>query len=260
MHVMILLFALVMGISDVLAQPLRIDTLVVIAPGDTNRFWVQIPEGYSPTQPPALLSWWHGYGGSRFELLGAAGWADSLNSRGWIGACHTGGPTTHHYNVQMAQDHCRIMLDWIMERYPFSRDSVYMMGSSMGAAAPFIWHNNNCGVMSYPLAAGAGGSPILDCELRQHQYIDSGHINNAMIENFGGIPDTSEAVDFEYHRYSAVHLADTSQSMHFNSLHLPCYARWGTTDSTWSALPSCCSIPTTQRGSPFTVYSCVACR
>ena len=48
-------------------------------------------------------------------------------------------------------------------------------------------HNNNCGVLSYPLAAGAGGSPILDCELRQHQYIDSGHINNAMIEDFGGL-------------------------------------------------------------------------
>ncbi len=236
MHVVLFLLFLLAGFTTMLpAQPVRIDTSVVISEGDTNYFWVQIPEGYDPANPPAILSWWHGYGGDRHELLGADGWADSLNARHWIGACHTGGPNTHHYNGRIAQNHCRTMLDWIMDNYPFSRDSVYMVGSSMGAAAGFIWHNNHCGILSYPLAAAAGGSPILDCELRQHQYIDSGHINNAMIEAFGGIPDTSAAVDFEYHRTSAVHLEDTSQSMHFNSLHLPCYARWGTTDSSWSA-------------------------
>jgi hypothetical protein len=236
MHLVLLLLTLTIMLPQELpAQPLRIDDSLVVSPGDTNYFWVQVPEGYNPAQPPAILVWWHGYGSDRHELQNLPGWADSLNSRRWIGACHTGGPNTHHYNGRIAQNHCRTMLDWIMANYPFSRDSVYMAGSSMGAAAPFIWHNNHCGVLEYPLAAAAGGSPILDCELRQHQYIDSGHIINAMIEDFGGIPDTSDSVDFQYHRTSAVHFADTTQSMHFNSLHLPCYARWGTTDSTYLA-------------------------
>jgi hypothetical protein len=127
------------------------------------------------------------------------------------------------------------MLDWISERYPFSRDSIYMIGGSMGGAAPLVWNNNNCGLSDYMIAASVSGSPILDCMLRQMQYLDSGHINNSMIAAFGGLPGESEQADFEYHRYSEIYLADTTQSMYFNSLHLPAYVTWGTTDSSWSA-------------------------
>jgi hypothetical protein len=228
----ILLFAmLVLALPpSIWAQPIKIDTVLTNSV-DTDSVFVQIPENYSPANPPAIVVWWHGLGGSHHDLE-INGFADPINQRGWIAACHVG-PNDRHWNTRVSQEDCRTMLDWIMQHYPFSMDSIYMVGPSMGAAGGFIWHNNNCGISDYLLAGSAGGSPILDCELRQHQYLDAGHINNAMIAAFGGIPDTSAAVDFEYHRYSAVHFADTTQSMHFNGLHLACYATWGTSDTSY---------------------------
>ena len=233
MHILALLFILLAAAPpDLLAQPLQMDTMIVTN-GDTNRFWVQIPENYSSAQPPAILVWWHGLTGSQLEV-NASGFSPFINTRGWIAACHMG-PNDRHWNTRISQDDCDAMLDWIMTRYPFSMDSIYMVGSSMGGAGGLVWHNNNCGLSDYLIAAAACGSPILDCELRQQQYLDSGHVNVSMSVAFGGFPNDNDSVDFEYHRYSAVFLADTSHSSHFNGLHLPAYVTWGTSDSSWLA-------------------------
>ena len=234
MHLPLILLAVLAGLLPGLhAQPVQIDTFAVPTVGDTIRFLVQIPESYSPQNPPAIVSWWHGLGSDREDLV-ISGFLPHINERGWIAACHDG-PNDRHWNTRRAQYECKVMFDWIMAYRPFSMDSIYIVGSSMGAAGGEVWHNNNCGLSDYLVAAVVGGSPILDCMLRQQQYLDSGHVNNSMIAAFGGLPHISDSVDFEYHRYSAVYLADTSQSLHFNTLHLPCYATWGTSDSSWTA-------------------------
>lgn len=127
------------------------------------------------------------------------------------------------------------MLEWIEARYPFSRDSIYMCGGSMGAAAGQVWHNNNCAYDDYLIAATAGGSMILDTQLRQEQYLASGDTNRSMRVAFGGLPSENDSVAYEYHRYSAVHFADTSESMHFNALTLPVWSNWGAEQFEWDA-------------------------
>ena len=234
MHFILILFMLMAGSTFVAhAQPAYMDTLLTLPGGGQAAFAVQIPEGYDSTQPPPIFVLWHGLSGSQNDLQQVE-FSEQANARGWIAACHMG-PNDRHWNTRVAQEHCQAMLDWIMARYPFNRDSLYMIGGSMGGAGPLTWHNNNCGISDYMIAAMVAGSPILDCMLRQEQYLDSGHVNNSMIAAFGGLPHVSDAVDFEYYRYSAVRLSDTTQSMHFNSLRLPAYVTWGTTDSTWSA-------------------------
>ncbi|MDD5088197.1 MAG: T9SS type A sorting domain-containing protein, partial [bacterium] len=59
--------------------------------------------------------------------------------------------------------------------------------------------------------------------------------NESMRAMFGGLPDEGDSVLFEYHRASAIHFEDTTQSMHFNSLHLPVWNTWGNTDLEWLA-------------------------
>jgi hypothetical protein len=208
----------------------EIDTTLTMPEGESVTFWVQIPADYSPEHPPAILIWWHQYGGSEYEMRDYTDFDVEAAHRGWIAACHAG-PNYHHYNGAVAQWHCRIMLDWLSAHYPFSRDSIYMIGGSMGGAAPQIWNNNNCGSDDYLIAAAGCGSPILDCQLRQEQYLAAGEPNHAMDTLFGGLPEDGDSVRFEYHRYSAVFLADTSRSMHYNSLHLPVWCSWGNTDA-----------------------------
>jgi hypothetical protein len=207
---------------------------LAIAPGDTDRFWVQIPSGYSADHPPALLIWWHQLGGSQFEMRDYSNYDGLANARGWIAASHFG-PNDRHWNVAQTQNHCQVMMDWLRDNgYPFSVDSIYMIGGSMGGAAGQVWNNNHCGIHDYMAAASAGGSQILDCQLRQEQYlagigVDAPDTNRSMRAAFGGLPADSAAVAFAYHRASAIHLADTSQSMHFNSLNLPVFNTWGHT-------------------------------
>ena len=207
----------------------QIDTFAVTEVGDTARFWAQIPANFNPQAPPALLIWWHQLGGTRLEMRDYTEFDTEANTRGWIAASHFGN-NDRHWNGERPQQHCQAMLDWIRERYPFHMDSIYMIGGSMGGAAGQVWHNNNCGEHDYLIAATAGGSQILDTQLRQEQYLESGDTNRSMRAAFGGLPSERDSVAFEYHRASAIHLADTSQSMHFNSLNLPVWSTWGNSE------------------------------
>jgi hypothetical protein len=200
---------------------------------DTLQFWLRTPVNYDPAHPPAILVWWHGYGADAHELM-ATGFPALCDQRGWIGASFRGPFDGKHYQGTRGQAQARMMLDWAMQTAPFSMDSIYMAGSSMGAAAGQVWHNNHCGIHDYIPAAAVAGSPILDCALRQEQYVDSGHTLDAMRAAFGGFPWDSDSIAFEYYRASAVRLSDTTKSMHFNALHLPVYNTWGTSDSCWS--------------------------
>lgn len=224
---------LLLAVCGSAAAQTVIDTSIVLAPGDTARFWAQIPASYSRLIPPAIIVGWHQLGGSRYEFPYTL-FDEEAEAHGWISACHDG-PNDRHWNTRRAQQHCKAMLDWIFARYPFSRDSVYMVGGSMGGAAGQVWHNNNCGPNDYLIAATAGGSQILDCQLRQEQYLASGDTNRSMRAAFGGLPAERDSVAFEYHRYSAIFFADTSQSMHFNSLNLPIWNSWGNSDFEWNA-------------------------
>ncbi len=201
--------------------------------GDSALFRVQIPSGYDSSRPPAIIVGWHALGGSQIEIFDWD-WDEICEQRGWIIASHMG-PNDRHWNTRLPQLHCRAMLEWLEERFPFSRDSIYMCGASMGAAAGQVWHNNNCAYDDYLIAATAGGSQILDCQLRQEQYLAIGDTNRSMRAAFGGFPFESDSVAYEYHRYSAVHLADTTESMHFNCLTVPVWSNWGSEEFEWNA-------------------------
>jgi hypothetical protein len=207
----------------------QIDTMTITSRGDTARFWMQVPTQYDSSNPPTILIWWHQLGGTQYEMRDFTEFDTEANARGWIAASHFG-PNDRHWNTTVPQEHCQAMLDWIRLRYPFSMDSIYMIGGSMGGAAGQVWHNNHCGEHGYFIAATAGASQILDCQLRQEQYLAGGDTNRSMRAAFGGLPDERDSVAFEYHRASAIHVADTSQSMHFNSLHLPVWSTWGNSD------------------------------
>lgn len=215
------------------AQPLEFETITTTAFGDTALFHVQIPSNFDPSRPPAIIVGWHALGGSQVEIF-AHQYDEICEQRGWIIASHMG-PNDRHWNTRLAQLHCRAMLDWLEINYPFSRDSIYMCGASMGAAAGQVWHNNNCAFDDYLIAATAGGSQILDCQLRQEQYLAIGDTNRSMRVAFGGFPFESDSIAYEYHRYSAVHFADTSESMHFNCLTVPVWSNWGAEQFEWDA-------------------------
>lgn len=223
------LFALFLSLCGRAPAQTEIDTVAITVHGDTARFWLQIPAAYDSAQPPAILIWWHQWGGSYLEMKNFTEFEIEANLRGWIAASHNG-PNLTHWNAWSAQEHCQSMLYWIRERYPFHMDSIYMIGGSMGGAAGQVWHNNHCGEHDFFIAAAAGGSQILDCQLRQEQYLANGDTNQSMRTVFGGLPGERDSVAFEYHRASAIFLADTGQSMHFNSLHLPVWSIWGNTD------------------------------
>lgn len=229
-----LAIGMLMGALPTAHAQTEVDTFALTIRGDTAHFWAQLPAEYTPASPPAILIWWHQLGGSELEMRDHTQFETAANARGWIAASHRG-PNDRHWNARIAQEHCRAVLDWIAERYPFARDSIYMIGGSMGGAAGQVWHNNNCGSDDYLIAATAGASQILDCQLRQEQYLADGQINQSMRAAFGGLPDEGDSVLFEYHRASAIYLADTTQSMHFNSLHLPVWNTWGNSDLEWLA-------------------------
>ncbi|HEY3294610.1 MAG TPA: T9SS type A sorting domain-containing protein [bacterium] len=201
---------------------------------DTFEFWLRTPVNYDRTHPPAILVWWHGYGANSLELR-ATNFPALCDERGWMAASIRGPFDGKHYQGRRGQHQMDSMLTWAMDTAPFSMDSIYMAGSSMGAAAGLVWHNNHCGIHDFMPAAVVGGSPILDCELRQQQYVDSGHTLDAMRAVFGGFPWDSDSIAHEYHRASAIRISDTLESMHFNALHLPAYNTWGTSDNAWNA-------------------------
>ncbi len=233
-------------LSGALTLPLIAQTEYMLydtTASDTFEFWMRTPVGYDSTRPPAILVWWHGYGANSLELRDGTDFDTLCGQRGWIAASFRGPYDGKHYQCRRGQHQADSMLTWAMSTAPFSMDSIYMAGSSMGAAAGQVWHNNHCGIHDFMAAAVVGGSPILDCELRQKQYVNNGHTLDAMRAVFGGFPWDSDSIRHEYHRASAVRLADTSEtmdnpdtteSMHFNALHLPVYNTWGTTDNCWS--------------------------
>jgi hypothetical protein len=202
--VLILAAILMAGLGTAQAQT-QIDTSYV-AGIDTFQFWVQYPSHYDAANPPAILVWWHGFGSNYHEMRDLSGLnlVSIAEQRGWISAGFTGPFAGRHYQCARGQEHCRAMLDWISAHNPFCRDSIYMIGGSMGGAGGLVWNNNNCGIHDYMCAATDGGSAILDCELRQQQYVDSGHVLVAMQTIFGGFPWENDSIAFQYHRTSAV--------------------------------------------------------
>lgn len=202
---------------------------IIAQDADIVIFAAQIPEGYDPASPPAIVVAWHSWDNDQYEIFENTAFDDEANRRGWILTSHIGQSYIHWNNFE-AQRHCDIMLDWLAENYPYDPDSIYMIGGSMGGAAGQVWHVNNCGSNDHLIAATAGGSQIIDTQLRAEQYLAAEDTNRSMRDLFGGLPGASDSVDYEYHRASAVHLADTTQSLHFNSLTLPVWSSWGTSD------------------------------
>lgn len=196
--------------------------------GDTTEtFWLQVPEGYQPGIACPLLIGWHQWGGSHTEFKYQTDFDSIANARGWIAASHYGTSATH-WNNHATQSHVVDMIRWIQDTLSVDSNRIFMVGSSMGGAAAMIFSNNHLDPEGPMVAAAASMSGIQDCERR---YYEQG-INNTMIASFGGTP---EEVPYEYHRNSAIYFADSSESMHFNALHLPLYLTFGNawTDSIW---------------------------
>ncbi len=216
------------------ALPLQAQTEldVEVAVGDSiSRFWIQIPAGYDSTHPPALLVWWHQWGGTEHEMRDFTEFDEEANHRGWLAASHFGW-SDRHWNNPMAQDYARAMLVWIRENFPFDEDSLYFIGGSMGGAAGMVYHNNNCDPRDFFVAATASGSGIMDCHRRAMEYLAQGDTNRSMRDVFGGLP---EEVPYEYQRNSAIYFADTTYSMHFNSRHLPVLLTFGLNEGVWKS-------------------------
>jgi hypothetical protein len=208
----------------------QIDTSVAV--GDSvSHFWLQVPAGYSPTNPPALLVWWHQWGGTQHEMRDYTDFDEEANQRGWLAASHFGW-CDHHWNNPLAQDYATAMLGWIREDYPFDEDSLYFIGGSMGGAAGMVYHNNNCDSRGFFVAATASGSGIMDCHRRAMEYLAQGDTNRSMRDVFGGLPWEAP---FEYQRNSAIYFADTTYSMHFNSQHLPVLLTFGLNEGVWKS-------------------------
>ncbi|MFH1011079.1 MAG: T9SS type A sorting domain-containing protein [bacterium] len=213
-----------------LQSQIQIDTTVAV--GDSlSRFWLQVPAGYDPAHPPALLVWWHQWGGDEHEMRNFTDFDGEANRRGWLAASHFGW-CNYHWNNPLAQDYAMAMLGWIRENYPFDEDSLYFIGGSMGGAAGMVYHNNHCDSRDFFVAATASGSGIMDCYRRAMEYLAFGDTNRSMREVFGGLP--WEAA-YEYQRNSAVYFADTTYSMHFNSRHLPVLLTFGYEETFWKA-------------------------
>jgi hypothetical protein len=249
-----------MGLTAIVSAQTFIDTVYAVPnDGGNDSVWVQIPANYDPQHPPAILVWWHGLGAHPWELRDYSGFAAGANERGWI-AASSFGPHDRHWDTRRAQLYVNYMLTWLMAEHPFALDSIYMAGSSMGAAAGQVFHNNNCGTHDFLIAATVGGSQIIDTERRAIEYLETEptDTNRSMRAAFGGLPchpDSCQSFDstavadefayqnlpcaatrcdsigFEYHRYSAVYLADTTKSMHFNGAYLPVYSTWGADDA-----------------------------
>lgn len=235
-----LLLFLLLGLGALPAPAqTAIDTNYVVG-ADTFEFWMQTPQHYDPQSPPAIVVWMHHLGQTVWEMRDGTDFDVLCNDRNWIAATFRGPYEGKHWNARRGQEHCKAMFDWVWNHAPFSMDSIYMIGGSMGGAAGQAWHNNNCGIDDYMIAATFGGSHILDTQLRQEQYlagigVTEADTNFSMYNVFQGLPQDSKACAFEYHRASAIFLADTTQSMHYNSLHLPVYNTWGSTTTEWLA-------------------------
>ncbi len=206
---------------------------VEVAVGDSiSRFWLQIPAGYDSTHPPALLVFWHQWGGDEHELRDFTDFENEANTRGWLVASHLGW-SEWHWNNPLAQEYARAMMVWIRDNFPFDEDSIYHIGGSMGGAAGMIYHNNHCDSRDdFFTAATASGSGIMDCYRRAMEYLAQGDTNRTMRLVFGGLP---EEAPFEYQRNSAIHFADTTYSMHFNSRHLPVLLTFGLDEGVWKS-------------------------
>ncbi len=208
----------------------QVDTVITIETtlGDTTEtFWLQIPGGYQPGVPAPLLIGWHQWGGNCLEFKTQTDFDSIADARGWIAASHYGVGSTH-WNNHPTQSHVVDVINWISQHYTVDPDRIYMVGSSMGGAAPMIFSNNHLDPQGPIIAAAASMSGIQDCERR---YYEQG-VNHSMIGAFGGTPDQ---VPYEYHRNSAVVFDDSTQSMHYNAMHLPLFLTFGRawTDSVW---------------------------
>jgi poly(3-hydroxybutyrate) depolymerase len=191
--------------------------------GDTETFWLQIPAGYTQSEPCPLLVGWHQLGGDHWEMKNATEFDEIANTRGWIAVSHQGVSATH-WNNHPTQAHVVDVIRWIQERYAIDPLRIYMVGASMGGAAGMVFANNHLDPAGPMIAAAASMSGIQDCERRFHEQ----GTNSSMIAAFGGTPDE---VPYEYHRNSAIYFADSTASMHVNARHLPLWLTFGHGDS-----------------------------
>jgi len=202
--------------------------------GDTTEtFWLQIPSGYQPGTACPLLIGWHTIYANHLEFRDVTVFDSIANARGWIAASHDGPIPPEqtapcHWNNHAAQSHVVDMIHWIQERFSVDSSRIYMVGASMGGAAAMAFSNNHLDPQGPMVAAAASVSGIQDCERR---YYEQG-INYSMTAAFGGSPSQ---VPFTYHRNSAIYFADSTESMHFNAMHLPLWLTFGNawSDSVW---------------------------
>jgi hypothetical protein len=215
--------------SPAAAQQEYVFTIPTTLGDTTETFWLQIPDGYKPSQPRPLLIGWHQLGGDFMEMRYASAFDSVANARGWIAASPDGSTRTHWTN-HATQSHVVDMIHWISERYAVDENRIYMVGASMGGAAGMVFSNNHLDPAGPMVAAAVSISGIQDCDRRFHEQ----GYNKSMAGAFGGTP---EEVPFTYHRNSAIYFADSSESMHMNARHLPLFLTFGRgqTDSIWRA-------------------------
>jgi len=221
------LFACLAGAPAARAGYEYVVTIPTSLADTTETFWLQIPTGYDPAHPCPLLIGWHQYGSDHMEMKHASQFDSVANARGWIAACHDG-PSPTHWTNHAAQSHVVDVIRWIEGQYRVDANRIYMVGGSMGGAAPMVFSNNHADPAGPRIAAAASLSGIQDCVRR---FNEQGW-NNSMVGAFGGTP---EQVPFTYHRNSAICFADSTQSMHFNARHLPLFLTFGSgvSDSIW---------------------------
>ena len=225
---------LMAGVAGICFAQQEFEITIPTTLGDTTEtFWLQIPAGYQPGNPCPLLIGWHTLYADHREFRNSTDFDSIANARGWIAASHDGpippGQTAPcHWNNHAAQSHVVDMIHCIEARFSVDSSRIYTVGASMGGAAGMVFFDNHLDPQGPMVAAAASVSGIQDCERR---FYEQG-INYSMISAFGGSPSR---VPFTYHRNSAIYFADSTQSMHFNVMHLPLWLTFGNawTDSIW---------------------------
>ena len=175
-----------------------------LANADSEQFWVQVPTIYNPFDPPPLIIGCHGFGGNYMEFANGTEFESYADTLGWLALSITGVPTTYNgYNrwwSRGVQDQLDLVLDSIARVYPFDEDRIYIVGGSMGGAAGMQYQNNHLDPERRMVAISAGGSGIIDMARRVREQGS----NTSMRMEFGGPPDSTNEINFEYKRNSGV--------------------------------------------------------
>lgn len=211
-------------VSISFSQLVIIDSLLLPS-SNYEYYWLQIPQDYSPLDPPPLLIGAHQYGGNCYEFVGT-GFTTSANQRGWMALAITGVPEGYngytHWWSKRVQEQLDLVMDTVFRAFPFNLDRIFIVGGSMGGAAGMQYHHNHLDPNGYMIAATAGGSGIIDLARRAREQ----GINYSMRVEFGPL-DSLPEINFQYKRNSAVVFWDTTNSLHYNLTWLPTLMKAG---------------------------------